>query len=256
MHSRVCVWHWAGRPSFFEVLGRPLARQNGIDLGITSKQYRRVLDIMSSCIWELERLSLIWALRKKRNQSIGLWPESSWKSPRPSLILHYEVSAMWHCHGSGQWIYKEIRRKPRTWTNVSRTLNVLSWKFISLSTVYRVHWLKAKARRDRWTEEFNLLSSEMDWTVSYYQYQASCWQQRADVIRQGDDICPDDNSDDRSKRGKICYAMKQKRMWNTMAERAVIVFEQSKRKVGLTWKYIVLNTMVLWTIESTLHLHP
>jgi hypothetical protein len=114
---------------------------------------------------------------------------------------------------------------------------------MALSTVYRVHWLKAKARRNRWNEEFILLSSEMDWTVLYYRYQASRWQQRADQVDAGgtgqsgigvEGNAADGKCDDGTMRGKICYAMKQKHLWHTMAEWATIAFERSKRKVGLS----------------------
>lgn len=117
---------------------------------------------------------------------------------------------------------------------------------MALSTVYRVHWLKAKARRNRWNEEFILLSSEMDWTVLYYRYQASRWQRLADRVdtagsaQEGnqsgkgvDGNTADGNCDDGAMRGKICYAMKQKHLWHMMAEWATIAFERSKRKVGL-----------------------
>lgn len=128
-----------------------------------------------------------------------------------------------------------------TWKNVRRAFLYFS-KLITFSTVYRVHWLKAKARKNRWNEEFILLASEMDWTVLYYRYQAAGWQRRADQVdmpendRDGNhpDGMRDDFYEDGKVRGKICYAMKQKHMWHTMAEGAMIAFERAKRKVGLS----------------------
>ncbi|KIM71052.1 hypothetical protein PILCRDRAFT_33210, partial [Piloderma croceum F 1598] len=38
---------------------------------------------------------------------------------------------------------------------------------------YRVHWLKAKAWRDRWAEEVTLLVNEMDWTLGFFEHRAS-----------------------------------------------------------------------------------
>lgn len=111
--------------------------------------------------------------------------------------------------------------------------------------VYRVHWLKAKARRDRWKEEFQLISSEMDWTVLYYQYQASQWQRRADTERIHHGPVTESAStaadadhvnfsvEDWKSRGKICFAMKQKYIWDSMAEQAKSAFADSKRKAGL-----------------------
>ncbi|KAG1782823.1 hypothetical protein EV702DRAFT_950816, partial [Suillus placidus] len=33
---------------------------------------------------------------------------------------------------------------------------------------YRVHWLRAKALRDRWREELILVKLEMDWTHNFF----------------------------------------------------------------------------------------
>ncbi|KAK7682196.1 hypothetical protein QCA50_014783 [Cerrena zonata] len=48
-----------------------------------------------------------------------------------------------------------------------------------LRELYRVNWLRAKSRRDRWVEEVELLSSELGWTKNYYHYQAEMWRVRA-----------------------------------------------------------------------------
>ncbi|KAG1826698.1 hypothetical protein EV424DRAFT_1319447, partial [Suillus variegatus] len=41
---------------------------------------------------------------------------------------------------------------------------------------YRVNWLKAKARWNRWEEELSLVQHEMGWTVSWFKYQEEKWQ--------------------------------------------------------------------------------
>src|SRR6202011_939983 len=41
--------------------------------------------------------------------------------------------------------------------------------------VYRVHWLKAKARRDRWAEEKTILLNEMEWVLAFFRTQAKRW---------------------------------------------------------------------------------
>ena len=82
----------------------------------------------------------------------------------------------------------------------------------------------------------------MDWTVMYYQYQASQWERRAEeAIIPGDIPAPDSADadplrlpvEDWKMRGKICYAMKQKCMWDLMVEEAKAAFADSKRRVGL-----------------------
>ncbi|KAG2030278.1 hypothetical protein BDR03DRAFT_878696, partial [Suillus americanus] len=41
-----------------------------------------------------------------------------------------------------------------------------------------VHWLRAKALRDRWKEEILLVQLEMDWTCNYFLWKASQWGDR------------------------------------------------------------------------------
>ena len=45
--------------------------------------------------------------------------------------------------------------------------------------VYRVNWLRAKARKERWEEEIELVRSEMDWTLNCFQHHEKEWKQRA-----------------------------------------------------------------------------
>jgi hypothetical protein len=113
--------------------------------------------------------------------------------------------------------------------------------------VYRVHWLKAKARRDRWAEEVTVLVHEMDWTMWFFEHRASEWRRRVlestssppsapngegcDRVDQdqshddgiitdsGGDLVNDSISDQLS-RGRRSYAMRQEQMWLKLAERA------------------------------------
>jgi hypothetical protein len=64
--------------------------------------------------------------------------------------------------------------------------------------VYRVNWLKAKARYDRWNEELTLVQHEMFWTVSWFRTQEARWRARAD---------------ESTKDGHKAYAEKQASMW-------------------------------------------
>ena len=41
--------------------------------------------------------------------------------------------------------------------------------------VYRISWLRAKARKERWEEECILLKSEMEWTIRYYKHKSTGW---------------------------------------------------------------------------------
>lgn len=57
-----------------------------------------------------------------------------------------------------------------------------TWSFIITKydlAVYRVNWLRAKARRDRWSEEKVLLESEIQWTHLFFVRQADTWLKRS-----------------------------------------------------------------------------
>ncbi|KAK7678352.1 hypothetical protein QCA50_018701 [Cerrena zonata] len=42
-----------------------------------------------------------------------------------------------------------------------------------IQELYRVNWLRAKCRKDRWDEELELIKSELHWTKLYYQHKSS-----------------------------------------------------------------------------------
>ncbi|KAI6116658.1 hypothetical protein EDD16DRAFT_1520467 [Pisolithus croceorrhizus] len=44
---------------------------------------------------------------------------------------------------------------------------------------YRINWLKARARRDRWKEEVSLVRHEMLWTCLWFEYHKDMWEKRA-----------------------------------------------------------------------------
>ena len=75
--------------------------------------------------------------------------------------------------------------------------------FIS-TAVYRVNFLRARARMFRWSEEKSLLLSEIIWTQLYFRNQASRWNKCVTGI----------------KDGKDCYAKKQAVLWESMAKYA------------------------------------
>ena len=89
-------------------------------------------------------------------------------------------------------------------------MSLLIWIFL----VYRVNWLRAKARVDRWQEERILVKHEMQWTILWFQFQANLWRERSERV---DGILPV---------GHQSYAKKQQKLWN--------VFERkSTEKFGL-----------------------
>ncbi|KAK7694425.1 hypothetical protein QCA50_001611 [Cerrena zonata] len=48
-----------------------------------------------------------------------------------------------------------------------------------LDELYRVNWLRAKSRRDRWAEELALTQAEMEWTRLFHHHRKNLWLGRA-----------------------------------------------------------------------------
>jgi hypothetical protein len=66
-----------------------------------------------------------------------------------------------------------------------------------MSAVFRVNYLRAKARYDRWLEESKLVPREMRWTMMYFIKRAERWEKLREA----------------SSGGKRCYASRQAAMW-------------------------------------------
>ncbi|KAI6017423.1 hypothetical protein EDC04DRAFT_2902597 [Pisolithus marmoratus] len=74
---------------------------------------------------------------------------------------------------------------------------------------YRINWLKARARRDRWKEEVSLVRHEMLWTGLWFEYHKKMWEQRALQL---------------TEPGKEAYANKQMGLWSDFASKARLMF--------------------------------
>jgi hypothetical protein len=74
-----------------------------------------------------------------------------------------------------------------------------------VSKVFRVSWLKAKARYDRWNEELRLVEAEMFWTTLWFKHQEREWERR---FRQA--VEP----------GHQSYAAKQQDLWERFKMKA------------------------------------
>ncbi|KAI6008061.1 hypothetical protein EDC04DRAFT_2582223, partial [Pisolithus marmoratus] len=78
---------------------------------------------------------------------------------------------------------------------------------------YRINWLNARARRDRWVEEVSLVRHEMLWTVLWFEYQKSIWEKRA--LHSVD-------------AGKEAYANKQIGLWSDFSKTARLMLESKQ----------------------------
>jgi hypothetical protein len=102
-------------------------------------------------------------------------------------------------------------------------------------SVYRVHWLKAKARRDRWAEERTVLANEMDWIVAFFKTQEALWTNRIvrnsshSMLNGSGDAMPEESSQRRPiTQGHQCYALRQQKMWLIFADWAANEFSEVK----------------------------
>jgi hypothetical protein len=79
---------------------------------------------------------------------------------------------------------------------------------IFIDAVYRVNWLKAKARVDRWQEELILVKHEMQWTVLWFQYQSNLWRERSERV------------EGIVTMGHQAYAKKQEKLWKSFEKKS------------------------------------
>ena len=98
----------------------------------------------------------------------------------------------------------------------------LVWNSVDASRdlVYRVHWLRTKALRDRWAEELLLVGHEMRWTIDFLAHKAQTWLDRAQH-----DLEP-------GRHGRRCYAIRQAQMFRLLAEDARARFVQVNPMFG------------------------
>ncbi|KAF8815690.1 hypothetical protein BYT27DRAFT_7079225 [Phlegmacium glaucopus] len=75
----------------------------------------------------------------------------------------------------------------------------------------RVHWLRARAQKNRWKEEQILVGYEMEWSVRYFLYRAKVWEERCNVAA----LSP----------GAIAYAARQNARWRQVAAAAESLFK-------------------------------
>lgn len=84
--------------------------------------------------------------------------------------------------------------------------------------VYRIHWLRAKARAARWGEELNITSHEMVWTRRYFEGRAEKW---LELVKGPMSVTE----------GHTCYALRQALFWTKLARVSWSVFKEINRDV-------------------------
>ncbi|KAI5997598.1 hypothetical protein EDD15DRAFT_2364364 [Pisolithus albus] len=86
--------------------------------------------------------------------------------------------------------------------DIPRTTSSKNW----LTEFYRIHWLRAKAVKDRWEEEEDLLVSEFHWTMNFFKFRAKKWNKKCVSFKAA------------GLHGAACYAARQKAVYDRLAE--------------------------------------
>ncbi|GLB37202.1 hypothetical protein LshimejAT787_0402530 [Lyophyllum shimeji] len=71
----------------------------------------------------------------------------------------------------------------------------------------RVHYLRGRAQKNRWSEEFMRVGYEMQWTTRFFLYQADLWRTRGAGAAKEGGLGP----------GPLAYAQRKTAMWKEMA---------------------------------------
>ena len=85
--------------------------------------------------------------------------------------------------------------------------NVSCFTIADIPVVYRVNWLRAKSRRDRWEEELQLVGSELLWTSLYFRKRSAEWINRATSVVEDRPLLS-------------YYALKQSHNWGLLEQQA------------------------------------
>ena len=81
------------------------------------------------------------------------------------------------------------------------------------SLVQHVHWLRARAQKNRWEEELLLVKYEMQWATRYFLHKAGQWQDRF--------LIPDADA------GPKAYAARQSSQWKYLASEVDAMFRSA-----------------------------
>ena len=98
--------------------------------------------------------------------------------------------------------------------NMRRNVSVVMAKPLASThktIVYRVNWLRARARAKRWNEEKEIVMKEMKWVIETFRYMEKVWEMRAK--RMGNE-----------RLGHRAYAARETDRWNRWAETAKAEF--------------------------------
>ncbi|KIK13176.1 hypothetical protein PISMIDRAFT_119407, partial [Pisolithus microcarpus 441] len=100
---------------------------------------------------------------------------------------------------------------PWFWTiDIPKDTDSKSW----LSEFYCIHWLHGKVAKDRWEEENELVTSEFQWAMNFFQYRAKRWNEIYMANKSA------------GNHGATCYAARQQAMYDQLTEQAQLIWQE------------------------------
>lgn len=127
------------------------------------------------------------------------------------------------------WFWR-LGNTPQTDDKIEDGMQECKYSFLEMlqnayvQPVYRVNWLRAKARHARWEEEVRLVSLEMGWIVNWFRHIRIEWQTRLDGVKPDDEIAG----------GLRSYAARQVSHWRAFENTAVERFQNLRNTTGET----------------------
>ncbi|KAI6111304.1 hypothetical protein F5141DRAFT_1004015 [Pisolithus sp. B1] len=107
---------------------------------------------------------------------------------------------------------------PWFWTiDIPRDTSLKSW----LTEFYRIHWLCAKAGKDCWQEEEELLTLEFQWVINYFRHHLKCWHKKYSDHAAAN-TC-----------GAACYVARQWTVYDQLAKQGELKWQQIHKHVEL-----------------------
>ncbi|KAI6133973.1 hypothetical protein EV401DRAFT_1847932 [Pisolithus croceorrhizus] len=135
---------------------------------------------------------------------------------RPEILEQYQELQKSHLTTSTAAFTQGVHdhqasQLPWFWSiDIPRDTSSKSW----LTEFYRIHWLRAKARKDHWEEEEELLTSEFQWVINYFQHHSKCWQEKYMEHTTA------------NTHGTTCYVARQWAIYDHLAEQGELKWQQ------------------------------
>ena len=130
------------------------------------------------------------------------------------------------------WIWKVpgfVLGSEESFTHECKDYTVIyGYLYLIFLSVFRVSWIRAMSRRDRWKEELAITSHEMVWVILWFQHRATMWRTKASQAANVFDV---QSMDLRA------YAYRQADNWERLRDTASSDFHKANERFTYTFGY-------------------